>query len=131
LRALLQEITAKSTLHARLDVHHLPDSLPPAISKAVFEIVTEGANNAVKHAEASDLHVHLQQADGVLRLTIRDNGKGFHFGQAILHAAARKSFGIENLHMIADQIGGALDFLTAPGLGTTITLDITLEEDTP
>jgi signal transduction histidine kinase len=131
IRALLEEVTVQSPLRTRLETNNLPESLPPAISQAIFEIVTEGVKNAVKHAEASDLQVLLQQEHAVLRLVIRDNGKGFHFGQAILHAAARKSFGIENLHAIADQVGGSLDFLTAPGQGTTITLDISLEEDTP
>ncbi|MGZ4135862.1 MAG: sensor histidine kinase, partial [Tumebacillaceae bacterium] len=128
IRAHLEEATAQTSIRPHLEVSLLTESLPPAISKAVFEIVTEGVQNAVKHADARDLYVSLEQEVDLVRLVISDNGKGFHFGQAILSAEARKSFGIENLHNIADQAGGSLDFLTAPGQGTTITLEIPLEE---
>ena len=60
-----------------------------------------------KHSEARDLFLSLTGDEDAVILSVCDNGKGFHFGKAIVQAAARHSFGIENLHNIADEIGGA------------------------
>lgn len=66
--------------------------------------------------------------NGILRLTIHDDGQGFHFGHAMLKAMAEHSFGIENLHRLAENVGGKLEFTTAIGEGTQIEVEIPLQE---
>jgi signal transduction histidine kinase len=129
IRAHLDEVESQHglTTHFSGDLPGHP--LPPKLSDAIFKIVRESVQNVIKHANATDLYIALKADDKRVTLTVRDNGVGFSFGQAILRAAERRSFGIENLHHLADQVGGTLDFLTAPGHGTLITFEAALNEE--
>ncbi|UNK44206.1 histidine kinase [Luteimonas sp. S4-F44] len=46
----------------------------PAIAEAVLRLVQEALTNAAKHADADTLDVALHRADGVLHVTIEDDG---------------------------------------------------------
>lgn len=124
----LNEVESKG-ICTHFTVHLPPETLPAPIAKAVFQIFTETVQNVVKHAAATDLFITLNGDEEALTLSVKDNGRGFHFGKAIVQAAARHSFGIENLHNTADEIGGTLDYLTSPGTGTEVILRIPLKEE--
>jgi len=135
-RAHLEEVEQQHHVRTQLAATCMPDALPPHLVRSVFEIVTEAVQNAVKHASARELTVGLQTVTGaegpLLQLTVRDDGCGFDFGKAILQAANRHSFGLENLYHVAEQSGGTLDILTAPGRGTLVTAEfplLTVEEE--
>jgi PAS domain S-box-containing protein len=42
----------------------------------LYRIAQEAVNNAIKHSGASNIVIHLNAAEGVLQLEVRDNGKG-------------------------------------------------------
>lgn len=131
LRSQLDEVEEEYGLATHLSVDLQNRNFSPEVTRAVFQIFTEAVQNVIKHAEARDLWVNLASDERALILTVRDNGRGFHFGEAIVRAAERHSFGIENLHHIAEDINGTLDYLTAPGRGTEVQLEIPLKEEGP
>ncbi|MFF0559255.1 sensor histidine kinase [Streptomyces sp. NPDC004266] len=51
-------------------------ALPAATEASVYRIVQEALTNVVKHARARTVHVRLAHADGVLRVTVTDDGRG-------------------------------------------------------
>jgi len=128
IRAHLDEVEAQHRMYTALTTEGLPEDLPAAVAKVSFDIVTESVQNAVKHAKATQLCVEIKVEGSLLTLDVKDNGIGFDFGKAILQAAERHSFGIENLYHLAEQVGGTLDILTAPGRGTKVTAEIPWKE---
>ena len=59
----------------------------------VYQVTREALNNAVTHAKASKIEVRLWQADGLIRLAVKDDGIGFdpnsvdrdqHFGLQLI-----------------------------------------------
>ncbi len=50
--------------------------LPPEPGVALFRIAQEALTNVVRHAEARSVEVRLAQADGLLTLSIADDGRG-------------------------------------------------------
>jgi signal transduction histidine kinase len=46
------------------------------IATHLYRIAQEAVNNAIKHSGASTIGIHLNYAEGVLQLEVRDNGKG-------------------------------------------------------
>jgi signal transduction histidine kinase len=128
LRAHLDEVGELHGLRTHFQSDLADEQLPPDVAKAIFQVASESVQNAVKHAGAKDLHLSLSTTEDIWQLIVRDNGRGFHFGQAILQAAERRSFGIENLHSIANAVGGTLDFVTAPGAGTEVILEVPRKE---
>ena len=81
----------------------------------LYRIAQEAVNNAIKHAEPSEIRIELHEEGGRLFLTIQDDGKGFK--QGVDHG---KSLGLHSMKYRARTIGGQLDITSTLGDGTTV-----------
>lgn len=86
----------------------------------LFRIIQETFSNIVKHSHAKRVQVILSDARNVLRLTIKDNGRGF------VQNKPGGGFGLENIRQRIKHLGGQVVIETSPGAGTmyTITLPV-------
>ncbi len=95
-------------------------TIPPLEEESevtVYRIAQEALANAVRHAGASRIVVALVVHDGMLRLEVRDDGRGFD--PAARPAAA---LGLASMEERALALGGRLLISSAPGEGTTVAL---------
>ena len=94
---------------------------------SIFRIVQETTNNIVKHANASEVWCNVFQADGLLRIEIRDNGKGFDVSS--LKGSGNKGFGLSGIAERVRMMGGTHELTSMPGKGTThvMTFEVTRE----
>jgi signal transduction histidine kinase len=117
------ELFEGNSTHCRLDLpHDLPARpLPPDMRHNIFLIVKEALTNALKHAEASEVHVQAKVSSNTLEILVRDNGKGFDPASS----EGRRN-GLGNMRRRAETIGGKLDLQSAPGQGTTMRLSVLL-----
>jgi ligand-binding sensor domain-containing protein len=120
LNRAVREITDTKHLRTHFDLDPVSHPLPPESEYQVLRIVREAVSNAVKHSDATELHVALKQQNRVVRITIQDDGRGFTRDAA----ADPGHYGIIGMQERASQIGGALDLVTQPGSGTIITLTL-------
>jgi signal transduction histidine kinase len=65
--------------------------------------------------------VSLTRSGRLLRLTVRDNGRGFDPA-----ARAVGRMGLANLRRRAARLGGELSVTSAPGAGTTVVIAIAI-----
>lgn len=84
---------------------------------ALFRIVQEAVNNALKHANPSEIKVQINLGNSGLTICITDNGKGFAFEKA-------DGFGLGNMKQNAEEIGGTLQIESVFGKGTKIEVHI-------
>jgi signal transduction histidine kinase len=97
--------------------------LRPRIDDEVFRIAQEALHNALRHAAAARLEVRLEEGERLLALTVRDDGRGFDPGAA---AHRSRRLGLTSMEERAAALGGALTIESAPGEGTTISLEVPL-----
>jgi two-component system NarL family response regulator len=117
------------TLHQRYELQvdmQLPDDVPapfsdPDVQRQALLIVREALTNAAKHAEVDTVQVAIRATGGVTRITVRDEGKGFHPPST---AEADAHFGLAMMRERAERIGGTLHVVARPGIGTWMTLEI-------
>jgi signal transduction histidine kinase len=91
------------------------DDLPPlpaAVEVAVYQITAEALTNALRHAQASEVHVSLVAGSDLL-LSITDDGVG-------LPAAGAAGVGTASMRERAAELGGACSIRRAPGAGTLV-----------
>lgn len=101
---------------------------PPAIIKEhCLFIISEAIMNAIKHAEASEIWLTLQQEKhGAVQLMIADNGQGFDTGRI---GKLEGHYGIVGMTERARLIGGTINIESEPGKGTTVVVEIAANED--
>jgi signal transduction histidine kinase len=88
---------------------------------AVLRIADEALNNALAHAGAERITVTVEGDAQRLRLEVRDDGAGFDPDHTELRA---KHLGLTSMEERANELGGRLVIDSAPGAGTTITLEL-------
>jgi signal transduction histidine kinase len=88
---------------------------------AVLRIADEALNNALAHAGAERITVTVERHDQCLKLEVRDDGAGFDPDRAELRA---KHLGLTSMEERANELGGRLAIDSAPGAGTTVTLEL-------
>ena len=76
LRAALEAQAQKATTPVRVDGESV-GRYPREIESTVYFCALEAMNNIAKYAEATAASVRLEQRDGILRFTVRDDGRGF------------------------------------------------------
>ncbi len=84
----------------------------------IYRCAYELVNNAVKHARATAVNVQLLVDEGLVSLTVQDNGIGFD-PEKIAPGA-----GLENIRTRVSAYNGKMNIRTAPGKGTEITIEI-------
>ena len=100
-------------------------ALPENVAHAVLQIVRELAANAVRHGKATEIRIAGALDGNVLRISVRDNGRGFSPGAA--PGMEEGHFGLLGVRERAEKFKGSLDIESAPGKGTRITASLLLE----
>ena len=92
----------------------------------LLRIVQEALTNVRKHASATQAWVSLRINDGVLELTVGDNGKGFDVEDHGLNHRSR--FGLSTMRERAEAIGAEFNLDSEPGTGTRVTVRLAVRE---
>ncbi len=91
-----------------------------AVELTLYRIAQELFGNAVKHSEASSIHVELAKNGSTLIMSFRDNGIGFNID------SVKHGFGIKNLRSRVQLINGKIDIYSKPLSGTITTINVPL-----
>lgn len=87
-------------------------------SLILFRIIQECINNSLKHANAKNIKIDIEDQQDQLKVMIEDDGKGFLFGREI-----ESGSGLKNMSNRAKLIGAVLDIKSTKNLGTRITIN--------
>ena len=84
----------------------------------IYRCAYELLNNAIKYGQASNIHVQLLVDDGVVALTVQDNGVGFDPDKIA------SGTGLKNIQARVSIYNGKINIRTAPGKGTEVSIEI-------
>ncbi|MCL5026406.1 MAG: GAF domain-containing protein [Chloroflexi bacterium] len=111
---------------ACVGVEHL--RLIPAAETSIYRVVQAALTNVVQHAEAQRVSVLLQRREEKLVVVIEDDGQGFDLSAA--HGAPlERRLGLAGMEERAHLIGAAFTIETTPGAGTTVFLEVPLDQN--
>jgi signal transduction histidine kinase len=91
------------------------------IEVAAYYVVSEALTNTTKHAHASHADVTVEHRDGLLHLSIRDDGIG--------GADPAAGSGLIGLRDRVQALGGTIEVSSRPGDGTAILVELPLQPD--
>ena len=94
----------------------------PHLSTTVFRIFQETLTNITRHAQATEVHATVKLADGVLEMSVCDNGKGL----CAEASPKRKSFGLLGISERVRERNGDFVIRDASNGGTCVEIRIPL-----
>lgn len=92
--------------------------MPALVIAQCTRLVREAIHNALKHANAQQIRVHLCYAAGNFTLRICDDGVGFQLGSAA--GPDTGHFGLSSMKERVQRLGGTIEITSSIGHGTTI-----------
>lgn len=128
----LRRLAAREWADQGLDVRvRVSDAvvLPMHLQTALLRITQGAIANVIQHAHATTATVTIAVDGDRLHFSVTDDGIGFDAAPLVPHDPERSdSFGLRATEERVQQLGGTLRIDTAPGRGTALTVDLSLEE---
>ncbi len=98
-----------------------PD-IPESTQIVIYRIVQELINNALKHAQCTEIITDCSQSEHLFFITVEDNGKGFDTsGLKDLQGS-----GLQNLRNRVGLLKGKFQIDSSPGKGTACNIELNL-----
>jgi len=114
----VEEFRNRSGIACRMARTGFEPDLPKDRAAALFRIFQETLTNILRHAQASEVAVRLEEDDGELMLQVRDNGRGITEAEI----SDPKSFGLLGMRERLYPWNGRVAFEGQPGQGTRVTV---------
>lgn len=119
---LIRQMESRGTIRYRLTLDsEAPDlGLDQRQTSAIFRVLQESLSNIVRHAQASEVEVALEQDADAIVLRISDNGIGMQPGDH----GKRAAFGLKSIRERVHSLGGELRIDSQAGRGTALAIHL-------
>ena len=121
-RAHCRDVERAHTVAISCACVDVPLGLPADVALCLYRVTQEALQNVVKHSGAKSVSVELTGADGELRLSVSDDGKGFDPGAA----RADAGLGLLTMRERVRLIHGDIQLQSRPDAGTRVDVRIPL-----
>jgi signal transduction histidine kinase len=95
--------------------------------KALYRIISEGVSNSIRHGASKNVNVRLTLKQGIVKLTIVDNGSGFN-AASLKPNMTNSGYGLSHMRKLAASLGGTFDIYSREGSGTRVRVWLPLDE---
>lgn len=122
---LAEGFERRTGVSVQLRLQPLRNTLTTDVQLVAYRTAQEALTNVSKYAGATQVHIEMSDAEDVLTVEIRDNGRGI----TPEHRNKPKAFGLRGLAERARTVGGWLDVSSQWGKGSSIIVSIPLRSD--
>lgn len=122
LEDLLKKMTTGTELRTELSLEGIPQPLPPLWGENLLRIGQEVLTNSLRHASADQFKARLSFDRDHLRLTLRDNGRGFD------PVARHDGFGLRGIRERVEAMSGRLTIQSGRHQGTVVSITLPYAE---
>jgi signal transduction histidine kinase/ligand-binding sensor domain-containing protein len=112
-------------IEASFSIYGAYRAMPLGTEREILRVAQEAIHNVKKHAGAQNLTVQLEYSPAEVALEVRDNGRGFDASHVSSNGKSHEPgghYGLTGMRERAAVIGGDLEVVSVPGVGTTIRL---------
>ncbi|WNF36748.1 sensor histidine kinase [Bacillaceae bacterium IKA-2] len=123
MKELLGELAQKVPMEISSKIESI--QLEKGVEDHLFRILQESVSNTLRHSKATSLEILLLNRDNLIILRISDDGVGFDVSDE-----KTGSYGLQNMHERAKEIGGSLKVVSIKNKGTRLEVKVPLMEVT-
>lgn len=114
-----REVSRTSPIEVDVQSSGVSEDLPDEYKVTIYRLVQEALHNAVRHSQAHNAAVRVEQRDNHIHVEVSDDGGGFDPARA-------RGLGILGMEERVKRLGGTLSIESKPGQGTTLRADLPL-----
>ena len=111
-----EQFAARALIAVSVDGETLSPRLMARTENGLFRIAQEALTNIAKHAQATQATLTMETVDDTIRLTIADDGVGFH-QTGLTELGQRRGWGLFTMVERAEAFGGHCRIESSPGSG--------------
>jgi signal transduction histidine kinase len=108
-----REVTRRSGIRVKIAAEGLPENLPDDLKTCIYRILQEALHNVMQHAEAHTVRVSIHAEEGLIYLSIQDDGKGFP-------SKGERGMGLLGMEERVSHLGGTFAVESLPGEGAIV-----------
>jgi signal transduction histidine kinase len=130
-----REMAQRTGLRVSYDLHPDIEGLPESIEETLWKVGQEALTNIEKHAQASNMLLHISRQDSNIVIRIQDDGIGLPQERYHLHedghatcASQEGHFGLSGMFERVENSGGRLKLYPAEEHGTIVEVELPLVE---
>jgi PAS domain S-box-containing protein len=105
--------------------------LPSSVETALYRIMQEALTNIARHAAAKTARIALKRQPSGVHMIVEDDGCGFDVETMLRTPTASDHFGLYGMCERAMLLGGSVTIESKRGKGTTVSVQIPLEDWAP
>jgi two-component system sensor histidine kinase UhpB len=133
LRWYIKEYQQKCGVDVELTATGLKERLPADHETALYRVIQESLTNTAKHAHARKAWVAITQEGGAVRVSVRDNGRGFDAPAVLRTPWQDRGLGLAGMQERMLLLKGSIKIESVAGEGTRIEIAVPVgaEEESP
>ena len=120
LQERLEAVEHRVGLETKLLTEGDVEGLPQQVEEEFFHISQEALNNALRHADASNIQIRIEVENGSARLAVEDAGSGFDPSESI------GGLGLITMRERAESLGGDFKLTSDDDHGTVVEVRLKL-----
>ena len=120
---MADKVSASNTIKIEVLDHGLDHRLENSLELTLFRVIQELITNVIKHAEATEVAIHITNHENSINIMVEDNGKGFDPYQI---TKTNAGMGISSIDKRVEHLEGQLTIESEKNKGTTVIIDIPL-----
>jgi PAS domain S-box-containing protein len=124
---LASSIEKLSGIDVKVEKSGAERRLPGEVELVMFRIAQEALSNVRRHSRANNAEVMVEFDDKKVRMTIRDNGKGFALPEKVDDLLKKGKLGLAGMQERIQLLNGSLKIESQPGKGTTVVIEAPIQ----
>jgi len=120
---LASDIGKRSDINIQVTTRGINRRFSPEIELVLFRVAQEALRNTLRHSHATSAEIAVEFGERLVRITVKDNGKGFYLREITGDLVKSGRLGLAGMRERIQLVRGSLRISSTPGKGTTVTIE--------
>jgi len=120
---LASDVEKRSGINVEVKIHGVSRRFPADMELVLFRVAQEALRNVLKHSQATNTEVTVGFNNGKVRITVKDNGKGFDLPETTGDLVKQGRLGLAGMQERIQLIGGSLEIESSSDEGTVVMIE--------